>query len=289
VTEQSAASQGRDAAAAPAEAHSPAGAAGGPEPTQAQGLPPGAFPEGSAPARTGGVTVPVGVLVAGALVAGLLAGLVLGWLLPRPGGGDAAEAAAAATATPSDGSSTRPTRLDPASPVPVPGGPAGTEEVAGLVLGSEGPLVELFEDYVCPFCAQLEAAAGERLRQGALGGEYRLVVHPVAFLTEDSPRAANASACVYANSDQQTWVAFHESVYAAQDPQETVGQFATERLLELAASAGAGTPEVTACIQDGSYDTWVAELTEQAFGRGVSGTPTLAVDGRLTDVGSLVQ
>jgi protein-disulfide isomerase len=235
------------------------------------------------------VAVPVGV----ALVLGLLLGLVLGWLLPRPGAADESAAAgpgaatAAATPAPTGDAAQRPTQLTPSAPQPLPGGPRGTEEVAGLVLGTQGPLVELFEDYVCPFCARLEASSGARLRQGALEGEYRLVVHPIAFLTEDSPRAANASACVYQHAEEATWVAFHESVYASQDPTEAVGQFSTEVLLGLATAAGATAPEVSACIQDGTYVEWVGALTEQAFQRGVRGTPTLAVDGRITDVSAL--
>jgi protein-disulfide isomerase len=265
----------------------PAGLPPGPD-----GLPPAAYPPGTTPARPGGVTMPVAVPVGVALVLGLLLGLVLGWLLPRPGSGDEsasadpAPATAAATPAPT-GAAQRPTELSPSAPQPIPGGPGGTEEVAGLVLGTQGPLVELFEDYVCPFCARLEASSGARLRQGALDGEYRLVVHPIAFLTEDSPRAANASACVYANADEATWVAFHESVYASQDPTEAVGQFSTEVLLGLATTAGATAPEVSACIQDGTYVEWVGALTEQAFQRGVRGTPTLAVEGRITDVSSL--
>jgi protein-disulfide isomerase len=258
------------------------------EPT-AQGLPPAYFPEGTPPSSRGG-TVPVAVPVVLALVLGLAIGLIAGWLLPRPGSTDAGVAAPSAPAPASPAASpTPPVRLDPASPQPVAGGPDGTEQTVGLVLGETGPLVELFEDYVCPFCARLEAAAGQRLRDAALSGEYRLLVHPMAFLTEDSPRAANASACVYQHEDDATWVAFHEGLYARQDPSERVGQFSNEVLLELAEQVGADSPAVTRCVQQGTYQQWVAGLTQQAFDRGVRGTPTLAVDGTVTDAAPLLQ
>lgn len=270
-------------------------------PEEEAGLPPAVHT--TPPPR--GVTVPVAVPVVVALVLGLALGVILGWLIPRPGGGGDPVAAPAVTtdgaaedtggATGGDAGDTvaeSPAAgpvLNPQAPQPLPGGPTGTEELAGLVLGTTGPVVELFEDYVCPFCARLETTSGAELRDAALAGEFRLVLHPIAFLTEDSPRAANASACVYEHAEQQTWIAYHEALYARQDPSEAVGQYATPVLLEIASEVGADTPEVTTCIEDGTFTDWVAALTQQAFSRGVTGTPTVAVEGTVTDPSPLLQ
>jgi hypothetical protein len=242
------------------------------------------------------VSLPVAVPVTVALVLGLAIGLIGGWLLPRPGDSSAdspadSAALAGATATPgvSPGSGTEPvTVLNPTTPSPVEGGPKGSRDLAGLVIGTEGQLVEVFEDYVCPFCARFELSSGAQLRQAALDGEFRLVVHPIAFLTEDSPRASNASACVFEHDDLDTWASFHEAVYAQQDPSETAGQYTNEVLLGVADEVGASS-SASACIEDGDFLEWVATITEQAFQRGVRGTPTLAVDGTLTDVAPFVQ
>lgn len=157
-----------------------------------------------------------------------------------------------------------------------------------MVVGTEGALVELFEDYVCPFCARLEAASGEELRQGALDGEYRLVYHPMAFLTEDSPRAANASACVWQHTDQATWFEFHSALYREQDPSERIGQFENRVLLGLAEDVGAGEPSVRRCVEGGTYLEWVSALTQQAFQRGVRGTPAVTLDGGFVDTRPLL-
>jgi protein-disulfide isomerase len=257
----------------------------------------------SASPPASGVTVPVAVPVTVALVLGLAIGLILGWVIPRPGDeaaagnaeadtalaeGEAVTDGTADTAAGGEAENVAPTALDPAAPSPVPGGPSGTDDVAGLVVGESGPLVEVFEDYVCPFCARLELNAGADLREAALSGEYRLVVHPIAFLTEDSPRAANASACVYEHHDREVWVAFHEGVYERQDPGESVGQYSTDVLVELAEQVGAGA-DATTCITDETFFPWVQAITEQAFARGVRGTPTVTVDGTITDVAPLVQ
>jgi len=271
-------------------------------PVESVELPPAVAPT---PSGGRGVTMPVAVPVTVALVLGLAVGLILGWVIPRPGAGSTTTAGTAEPDT-STGSESAgddadgggsagdpaqgaPQTLDPVAPQPVPGGPDGTEQYAGLVIGDQGPLVEVFEDYVCPFCARLEQASGARLRESALAGEVRLVLHPIAFLTEDSPRASNASACVYQHQDTDTWAAFHELLYQTQDPAETVGQFATPVLLELAAQAGATSDAVGPCIESGTYEPWVTALTQQAFARGVSGTPTVAVDGTLANPAELVQ
>ena len=233
---------------------------------------------------------------------GLSVGLILCWVIPRPGADDGGTVVAAdgggeangdvAAGTGGDGAGTSDgtaATLSPAEPASIEGGPDGTAEVAGLLIGEQGPLVEVFEDYVCPFCARLELSAGAQLREAALNGEYRLVVHPIAFLTDDSPRAANASACVYQHESLDTWVAFHEAVYERQDPSESVGQYTNEILVEVAGEVGASSQATTSCIEGGEFEQWVAAITQQAFERGVRGTPTVTVDGTLTDVAPLVQ
>lgn len=273
----------------------------GPDEAQATTEPEGASlePDAAEPAGSSSaprVSMPVAVPVTVALVLGLAIGLIAGWLLPRPGADDAAASPPVATGEPAatdpaagGEAATAPTALSPSAPTGVEGGPAGSDELTGLVIGAQGPLVELFEDYVCPFCARLELNSGEQLRQRALDGEFRLVMHPIAFLTDDSPRAANASACVYQHEELDTWVAFHEGIYERQDPSESVGQFTNEVMLTLADEVGATSDETGACISDGTYNQWVAAITAQAFARGVGGTPTLAVDGTKTDVAPLVQ
>lgn len=278
-----------------------------PDPPEADADPPEADAEpvveadaepSAASERSGGVTMPVAVPVTVALVLGLAVGLIAGWLLPRPGDSGAGDTVAQPTATadgaPADGGTAgegaaQPAQvLNPPAPVPVPGGPDGSEEVAGLVIGTEGQLVETFEDYVCPFCARFELSSGAQLRQAALDGQYRLVLHPIAFLTEDSPRASNASACVYQHEELDTWIEFHETVYERQNPSEAAGQYTNEVLVGIADEVGASTAS-TDCITGGDYLEWVEAITQQAFERGVRGTPTLALEGTVTDVSPFVQ
>lgn len=252
-----------------------------------------AEPDAPRESPPGRVAVPVAVPVTVALVLGLAIGLIAGWLLPRPGddssdGGSAAAAGADDPVVTAEPGSQPVTILNPTAPSPVEGGPTGSDGTPGLVIGSGDQVVEVFEDYVCPFCARFELSNGAQLREAALDGDFRLVVHPIAFLTEDSPRAANASACVFEHDDLDTWASFHETVYERQDPTESEGQYTNEVLLDVADEVGASRAAAE-CIADGDFLDWVTAITRQAFERGVRGTPTLAVDGTVTDVAPFVQ
>src|SRR5690606_2366605 len=83
---------------------------------------------------------------------------------------------------------------------------AATADGAGLPVGSGPVTVEVYLDFLCPHCADFEAAAGPVLREYVADGTATVVYRPVAILdrnttTEYSTRAAAAAACA-AGSDQ---------------------------------------------------------------------------------------
>lgn len=62
------------------------------------------------------------------------------------------------------------------------------------------PSVEIFEDFQCPACANLEQVYGPMIQQLAADGEIQLTYRPMIFLdnnlnTDHSLRAANARLC----------------------------------------------------------------------------------------------
>ena len=56
--------------------------------------------------------------------------------------------------------------------------------------------VEIFEDFLCPFCEQYESASRDQLRQDAADGKAYLVYRPVPFINDYSARSLNAFAVV---------------------------------------------------------------------------------------------
>jgi protein-disulfide isomerase len=183
---------------------------------------------------------------------------------------------------------------DPAGLVTVAN--ADGEEVRGFAVGPEDADVTLtlFEDYICPACGIFEQQSGEYV--DALPDEgVRVVYHPVAFLDRASPdeystRTAAAAACVADDDtagDRTSLKEFNALLFVNQ-PGEGSGPTPTdEQLADLAAQAGAS-EEAQQCIVDGSFEGWADRSTRAAQQAGVTGTPTVWVNGeRVGDEGTI--
>ncbi|MCZ2830501.1 thioredoxin domain-containing protein [Modestobacter sp. VKM Ac-2986] len=143
--------------------------------------------------------------------------------------------------------------------------------------------VDVYEDFQCPACAQLEQTSGDTLASLVDVGTVQVRYHGMAFLdqastTDYSTRALNAAAVV-AESGTDAYRAFHDLLFADQPAEGTAG-LSDDQLVEHAAQAGAVGAGVESGIRDLRYGDWVAAATEQASKDGVSGTPTVLVDGR---------
>jgi len=143
--------------------------------------------------------------------------------------------------------------------------------------------VVLYEDFHCPTCKDLQTTAGGYLDTQVGLGAIELEYRPVAILdpastTDYSTRSANAAACVFEDSGTTTFVNFHNSLFANQPPEGGAG-LSNDRLALIAEKIGAS-PDVASCISNGTYEDWVARATEAASKAGVTGTPTVRVDGK---------
>jgi protein-disulfide isomerase len=179
---------------------------------------------------------------------------------------------------------------------PILRGASGTPGVAvdgGLPVfleGAEGPRIDVWVDYHCPYCRIFDAANGAQIDELVAAGRATLVVHPIAILdrvslgTRYSTRAANASACV-AQEARTAFPAFHRLLFAVQ-PEEGTEGLTDEELIALAKQAGADSEGAASCIVDHRYAAWVSVMTDAAVEDpalarpgGRFGTPTVLVDG----------
>jgi protein-disulfide isomerase len=76
----------------------------------------------------------------------------------------------------------------------------------------------------------------------------------------------------------QTAKKFHDLLYENQ-PEENSDGLSDEELIDLAVQAGAPREQVAGPIESGKFEQWVANATEAASQAGVTGTPTVMVDG----------
>lgn len=161
--------------------------------------------------------------------------------------------------------------------------PSQVDASGAFVVGDpEAPVaIEVVEDFQCPVCQQFEALSGGLLAEYVDSGRASVAYRGVAFLdrassTEYSSRALNASACVMGEGEE-VWRTFHGQMFLAQPP-EGGGGLTDEQLVDLAAGAGAG-EDVAPCIEDRAYDGWVQRTTTAVTDDGITGTPTVIVDG----------
>jgi protein-disulfide isomerase len=145
--------------------------------------------------------------------------------------------------------------------------------------------VDVYEDFLCPACRQFEATTGDTLAALAADGTAQVRYHPIAILdrasTDDySTRALNAAAVVGDAAGTEAFLAFHDALFAEQ-PAEGGPGLTDERLGELAAEAGASGADVEEAITGLAYEDWTREVTDAASRAGVTGTPTVLVDGAI--------
>jgi protein-disulfide isomerase len=168
-----------------------------------------------------------------------------------------------------------------------------THTVDGTVIpvgSASAPVtVDLYEDFQCPNCKAFEAKAGSTLAKLVAAGTVQARYHGMAFLDTAanhaySTRALNAAAVVVDTAGPDGFQKFHDLLYAHQ-PAETGSGLTDEQLVKYAVQAGTDAGVAAADIEQRTYADWVAKSTDQASKDGVTGTPTVVVDGKkLTDL-----
>lgn len=164
--------------------------------------------------------------------------------------------------------------------------PTVATETGAVLIGKAdaGVTVSVYADFMCPYCGQFERANGSALAAAVDRGEAKLEIHPMSFLddmsagTKFSTRSANAFVTV-ADRDPAAALKFYQLLYANQPAEQSAG-LTDDRLKELAAEAGAPA-EVTASFAKQTFAPWVAKITQQAFDSGVTGTPTVKINGEV--------
>lgn len=155
--------------------------------------------------------------------------------------------------------------------------------VAMALPGVSAPVLELYEDFQCPACRELEKRFGGTIKQLAAEGKAKVVYRPFQLFQQDplmsnSRRAANAAACVPVAG----WIAYHDRLFAEQPAEGDTG-FANEDLIDWGAAQGVADPAFAACVNGSQKIDLVEKASAQAGRAGVDATPYLALNGRKLD------
>ncbi|WP_255770351.1 DsbA family protein [Pseudarthrobacter sulfonivorans] len=184
-----------------------------------------------------------------------------------------------------------PATVDAASVGDAPQNPPAEVVAPGAQAEAGKPVkVVLYVDFICPVCKNFEAQYNDQLtslrNEGKISVEYRAL----GFLdsrssTNYSSRAANAAACVV-NESPEKYAEFVDSLFAKQPAEGSAG-ISDNDLKKMATDIGA--KPIDTCVDDKTYRPFVKFTTKQATAIGVTGTPTVFVDGQQWGKGASAQ
>jgi len=170
--------------------------------------------------------------------------------------------------------------------------PVATDGVVVVAGQPTAPVtVDVYEDYLCPFCERLETRSGDDLTAALNEGRVKVNYHALNILDARttppgySTLAANAALCAVPAG---IWPAYHQRLFAEQPGEGSAGLTAAQ-LSAIGTELGAG-PTFTSCVEGNGNAAAITAATEAASADpalqtdGQFGTPTVAVGGRKIDV-----
>ncbi len=169
--------------------------------------------------------------------------------------------------------------------------PPGTPEQAPAVAGnvavqtdglpslgnSDAPvtLVE-FADFQCPFCGRFFDQTFGQIKTNYIDtGKVRFFYNDFAFLGPESESAAAAAKCA---QDQNRFWDFHDYLYTHQNG-ENQGAFSAANLKKFAKDVRLNESDFNSCLDSNKYEQAVRDETNRGKTYGVTGTPTLFING----------
>lgn len=151
--------------------------------------------------------------------------------------------------------------------------------------GVTAPVVDVYEDYQCPACKQLEETSGSTLKNLAAEGKAKVVYHMITIFTQEptrgnSVRAAAAARCV---TDGAQWMKFHDTLYKNQ-PAETASGFAVDDLVKWGKVAGVTDSGFESCVREQRNASAHETFSKQTMtAQKLTGTPTVKINGEELD------
>jgi protein-disulfide isomerase len=158
-----------------------------------------------------------------------------------------------------------------------------------IVLGQQSAPVKVvvYEDFLCPFCRELEDSTRDFLRENAAKGKVQVEYRPINLLTDStySARAMNAWAAVLKNASPNVALKLHDLLYENQPYEASADQTTDADIAALVKKAGGDNAAVEKALktQDAAF---FAAASQAMADKGITGTPTVYIDGReLTGLG----
>ena len=164
----------------------------------------------------------------------------------------------------------------------------------GVVFGkAAAATVDVYEDFQCPNCLHFEQSVGATLDKDVRANLAQVRFHPISILDGSSngnrysSRAANAAVCA-SDISVDAFVALHNTLYGKVNGQQVQpneganGRTDTQLVSYAKASGitGANLTTLQGCVTNENHKAFIEAVTERASRNGVTGTPTVKVNGK---------
>jgi protein-disulfide isomerase len=150
--------------------------------------------------------------------------------------------------------------------------------------GVTQPVLEVYEDFLCPVCRAFEKGSGAAIQRLADEGKVKVVYYPFTVFDSQPQRANSIRAWAAARcAPASLWARYHNSLYAVQPTPSAAGGFAVSLLVRLGRNAGITVPSFAQCVQSQQYAVQDPPLSDQIVNSGVSGMLTLRLNGEPLD------
>ncbi|MFC4059946.1 DsbA family protein [Planomonospora corallina] len=167
--------------------------------------------------------------------------------------------------------------------------PVAVQSDGSVVMAKTGvdkPVLDIYEDFQCPVCKELDELSGPTIKNLAAEGKVKVVYHPITIFGEgvtrdNSVRAGAAARCV---TDGRQWMAYHDKLFDEQ-PSETVEGFKTGDLVAWGKEVGVTAPDFEQCVTSQKHaQAHIGYTDAQIKNANLQGTPTLKLNG--TELGN---
>ncbi|MGI6879254.1 DsbA family protein [Microbacterium sp. gxy059] len=171
-------------------------------------------------------------------------------------------------------------------PVAAPAAGTINQETGAITVGDSGKTLDIYADFMCPFCGNFEKSWGDDMAEAVESGDLTLAIYPVGLLdsqsqgTEYSTRAANALYCV-TEEDADAAYPYYNRLFEKQ-PREGTPGLDDEELISIAKDVGVESDAFESCVTERSHADFVAQVSDalpenpQTGGRG---TPSVLLEG----------
>lgn len=135
-----------------------------------------------------------------------------------------------------------------------------------------------YGDFRCPFCERWFQQVEPPLKTSYVdAGKVKMIFRNYAFLGPQSTWAAEAAEC---GAEQGKFWEFHDWLYSNQAPESDLAYYSKANLIKYAGQVGLGNSQFASCLNSDKYARRVADDLAQGQKDGVTGTPTVFINGQ---------